>query len=157
MAGTLKMGGATRANTTTVLTFLRPAGRIVKLNTAKDTETSAEVATSEMHGDGSVAPYAIAYGEGKASYKTSIAQHEWREIVAIAKAANIPLLGDGGLRFDITQTTKIDGVPKMTVQVKSAGLGKTAGKISADGNMVDIEGPCLNIIEDGVKKFREVA
>lgn len=156
MGGTLKLGGAARANTTTVIQFVRPAGKRLTLNTAKDTETSAEVATNEGHGDGSVGPYAIFHGEGKATWKTSIAQHEMYQLMAIAAGGGVPLLGDGGVRFDLVQTTVLDGVPKMTKIMESCSIAKEASKIAGDGNMVDLEGPCLNIVENGVPRFRKV-
>ena len=155
MAGTKKRGGASAPNMQTVWNFLRPAGKKLRLLTQKDPTMSAEVGQSGVNGAGSVGPIFIAQGHGKVSYKTEVAQHEASQIAALAKAAGIPLMGDGGLLFDVVTTTTVDGLPKMTKSVSGCTIGKFEEKASADGNMVSIEGEALNATVDGVPLFRE--
>ena len=152
MAGTLKQGGASAPNTRTVWNFYVPAGQKITLLTQKDPTKSAEIAKSEGNGAGSVAPYAIFTGYGKASWKSEIAQHEWHQIVAKAKAAGLTIQE---LLFDQVHTTTVNGIPKMTVKLLGCSIGKVEDKTSADGNMVSLEGPALNIDTDGVLAFKE--
>ena len=155
MAGTKKRGGASAPNTKTTWNFTRPAGKKLTLLTQKDPTTSAEVGQSEVSGAGSVGPIFIAQGHGKLTFKTEIAQHEAALLEALAKNAGIPIMGDGGLLFDIVMTTSVDGLSKMTVNVEGCTIGKYEEKISADGNMQSIEGAALNATKNGARLFRE--
>ena len=155
MAGTKKYGGASAPNTTTTWVFYRPAGKKLTLKTQKDPTMSAEVGQSGVNGAGSVGPIFIAQGFGKVSYKTEIAQHEAAQIVKLAKDAGIPIMGDGGLLFDVVTTTTVAGLPTMSKSVVGCSIGKFEEKVSADGNMVSIEGEALNAKLDGADLFRE--
>ncbi len=152
--GTLKRGAPSAPSVTTVLNFIRPAGRKLKLRTQKEPENTPEVDQAHIHGAGSTAPVAVAHGHGKPSWKTAILSTEWDAIVDIAAAASIPVLGQGGLLFDIVQTTTVDGLPKRTTKIESASIGKAPKKISPEGNMVDLEGLCMNIYENGAALFQ---
>jgi hypothetical protein len=79
----------------------------------------AVVDQAHIHGAGSTAPVAVAQGHGKPSYKTAILSTEWDAIVDIASTAGIPVMGQGGLLFDIVQTTTVDGLPKRTAKIES--------------------------------------
>lgn len=157
MAGTLKYGGASAPNTTTRYNFHRPAGITWTVLGQKDPSTSAEVGKSEVNGSGSTGPLFIANGYGKCAFKTSVPQHIWHQLVARCSAAGIPLLGEGGPVFDIVHTTTVQGVTKMTEVVMGASLAKFEKKVAADGNMVDLEGPALNIKTNGVLAYAEPA
>ena len=155
MAGTLKYGGGSAPNTTTRINFHRPAGATMTVLGQKDPSMNAEVGKSEVNGAGSTGPLFIANGYGKCGYKTSVPQHIWYQIVNRAKAANVPLMGEGGLVFDLITTTTVQGLEKMSKAALGASIAKFEEKISADGNMVDFEGPALNIKENGVLAFAE--
>jgi len=155
MAGTKKRGGASAPNTKTRWNFIRPAGKTLTLLTQKDPSTTAKVGQSGVNGAGSVGPIFIAQGNGELDYKTEVAQHEGALIEAIAKNAGIPIMGDGGLLFDIVYTTTVDGIPKMTNTVEGCTIGTYDDKVSADGNMVSIEGKAVNGTKNGARYFRE--
>ena len=157
MAGTLKYGGGSAPNTTTRINFARPAGITMTLLGQKDPSTSSEVGKSEVNGAGSTGPLFIANGYGKCGFKTSVPQHIAYQIVARANAAGIPLMGEGGLVFDIVTTTTVQGIVKMSKTVMGASFSKFEEKISADGNMWDLEGPALNIKTNGVLAYAEPA
>lgn len=147
--GTLKRGAPSAPSVRTVINFIRPAGQKLTLRTQKEPETSGEVGSSEIHGAGSTGPVAIAWGHAKGTYKASVLSTEWDAICDKARAAGIPVAGQGGILGDIVQTTTVDGLPKRTLKVEAFGISKFSKKISGDGNMVDFEGPCMNIYENG--------
>ena len=153
--GTKKRGGASAPNTKTRLNFIRPAGKTLTLTTQKDPTVSPEVGSSAVNGAGSTAPVFVAKGFGKLSYKTEVAQFEGALIAKIAKDAGIPIMGTGGLLFDIVWTTTVDGMPKSTDTIEGCTVDKFELKISADGNMRSIEGEAVNGTVDGARYFQE--
>jgi len=155
MAGTKKRGGASAPNTQTRWNFIRPAGKTLTLKTQKDPTMSPKVGQSNVHGAGSVGPVFVAQGNGELEYKTEVAQHEGDQIAKIAKDAGIPIMGDGGLLFDIVMTTTVDGLPKMTDIIEGCSIGGFELKLSADGNTRSIEGKAVNGTVAGARLFRE--
>jgi hypothetical protein len=155
MAGTKKRGGASAPNTKTVWNFIRPAGKKLTLLTQKDPTSSPKVGQSNVHGAGSVGPIFIAQGNGELDYKTEVAQHEGDQIAKLAKDAGIPIMGDGGLLFDIVMTTSVDGIPKMTDVIEGCTIGGFELKLSPEGNMRSIEGKATNGTVAGARLFRE--
>jgi hypothetical protein len=152
--GTLKRGAASQPNVTTVWNFIRPAGQKITLKTQKDPKRAGKVEQKEMHGAGSVGPYAIAQGNGSCDWSTEVADHESRQIAAVAKNAGIPIMGDGGLLFDIVITTTVDGLPTGNDTVEGCSLGKFEPSIKSDGNMVAMGGQCAGATIDGVPLYR---
>jgi hypothetical protein len=152
--GTLKRGAPSAPSVTTVLNFTRPAGRKLKLRTQKEPEFSPEVDQAHIHGAGSTAPVAVAQGHGKPQWKTTILSTEYDALVDIAAAAGIPVMGQGGLLFDQVQTTTVDGIPKRTTMIEGCSIGKVSKKVSAEGNMVDLEGLAMNQYENGAPLFK---
>lgn len=155
MAGTKKRGAASAPNTKTVWNFIRPAGKKLTLLTQKDPTQSPKVGQSNIHGAGSVGPIAVAQGNGELDYKTEVAQHEGDLIAKLAKDAGIPIMGDGGLLFDIVMTTSVDGIPKMTDVIEGCTIGSFELKLSPEGNMRSIEGKAVNGTVAGARLFRE--
>ena len=155
MAGTKKRGGASAPSTKTTWNFIRPAGKKLTLLTQKDPTSSPKLNQSNMHGAGSVGPIFVAQGHGELDFKTEVAQHEGDAIAKIAKDAGLPILGDGGLLFDIVMTTTVDGLPKMTDVIEGCTIGAFELKVTADGNMRSVEGKAVNGTVAGARLFRE--
>jgi hypothetical protein len=155
--GTAKRGGASSPHTKTTLNFTRPAGQKLTLLTLAESGNDAEVETSPIHGEGSTAPIAIAKGHGEGTFKGSVSEEEWHLIVAKAKAANLTLLGSGGLEFDVVQTTSVPNSPKMTKRYVGCSFSSRNFAPGAEGNRVEFEAPCRQIEEDGVKMWEEPA
>jgi hypothetical protein len=154
--GTAKTGAHSATTTRHQLVYIRPAGVVKTLLTVQDATRDGTVDQESMHGDGSVAPICVVNGFGSVEWKFSLAEHEYRSaIVAVAKAANIPIQGEGGLLFNYVRSSTVAGLPKSTSVVKSASIGSDSDSVQAEGNRVELGGMAQNEELDGVLRFKE--
>lgn len=154
--GTAQKGAHSAVTTRHVLSFTRPAGVKKTLLTAQETTTDATVDQEAMHGDGSVAPICVVDGHGSLEWGFSLAQHEYESaIVATARTAGIPIQGEGGLIFNWTKTSIVDGLTKSTNVVEGCKIGGDNHSTDPAANRRELSGMAVNEMINGARRFRE--
>lgn len=154
--GTAKAGAHSAVTTRYQLVFIRPAGVVKTLLTVQDATRDGTVDQEAMHGDGSTAPITIVNGFGSLEWSFNVAQHGYHSaFVAVAKAANLPIQGEGGLLFNYICESTVGGLPKAKNIVKGASIGSDSGSVQAEGNRVELGGMAQNEEIDGVLRFKE--